>query len=117
MYFDKDELKDFIVETPNELIDRIINEKFEKHEYIEKAFPKEKEFDYVSNDDHLKDLYEYFKQLQYNKITFIGYNFYGIGGTVNATMALAEAYCRQDTLSARFHLKNFQNSSINHLQG
>ena len=105
LYCDKDELKDFVVETPNELIERIINEKFEKHEYIEKAFPKEKEFDYVGNDDHLKDLYEYFKQLQYNKIAFIGYNFYGIGGTVNATMALAESLLQAGYLVSAISLK------------
>ena len=90
-FYYTNELKDFTIEKPSELIKVIINEKYEKHDYIEDAIPNQIDLDYLKQDNHLDDFYNYFKELQLNKITFLGYNFYGIGGTVNATMALAES--------------------------
>ena len=84
-------LKDFIIKKPKDLINIIINEKYQINEYIEKCTSSELDVEFIEKNKHLEQLYNYFRQLQLNKITFIGYNFYGIGGTVNATMALAES--------------------------
>ena len=90
-FYYHDELKNFIIKKPTDLIETIINEIYDKNEYIESAIPNKIDFNYLKSDDYLDDFYNYFKDLQLNKITFLGYNFYGIGGTVNATMALAES--------------------------
>ena len=89
-YYDG-ELKDFIIKRPDDLVDAIVNESYERNDYFENAVPSQKDLNYVEQDKHLDDFYNYFKELQLNKITFLGYNFYGIGGTVNATMALTES--------------------------
>lgn len=91
-----DELIDFIIKKPYQLIDVIVNEDFKTSDYIDDALPDNIDFDYIKRNNHLNDFYYYYKKLQLNKITFIGYNFYGIGGTVNATMALAESLLEED---------------------
>ena len=50
-------------------------------------------------------MYKYLKEIQENKITFIGYNFYGIGGTVSATKALAEALMEKNYMVELISLK------------
>lgn len=94
-YYDHDELKSQIIRKPHELITKVIGKNYDKIDYIENALPENRDFNYLKADKHLDDLYDYFSDLQNHKITFIGYNFYGIGGTVNATMALAESLLEQ----------------------
>lgn len=108
-FFYGEELNEFIIRKPIDLIDRIITENYNKIDYIEEAMPNEKNFNYINENHHLDDFYNYFKELQDNKITFLGYNFYGIGGTVNATMALAEGLLQSgylvETISLKRHSK------------
>ena len=52
--------------------------------------PSVRNLDDAINGKHIEDMYNEFSNIQKNKVTFIGYNFYGIGGTVFATRALAE---------------------------
>ena len=85
------ELDDYTITRPDRLIEKILSGNYETHEYIERAKTNKDDFDFAKQDKHLEEFYNYFKEFQLNKITFLGYNFYGIGGTVNATMALAEA--------------------------
>ena len=94
-----------IVSSASDLISKVINEDYEKCDYIEKTLPKNKNFTHINTNSHIFDLYSYFKKLQENKITFIGYNFYGIGGTVNATMALAESLMQNDYFVELISLK------------
>ena len=95
VYYDKKELKDDIIRIPSELIDNIVNENYKIIPYIKKGIDDEFDPDYAKENKHLDEFYDYFSKLQNNKITFIGYNFYGIGGTVNATMALAESLLKK----------------------
>lgn len=95
LYYDEDEMKEFVITKPSDLISKILSEDYETHEYIERVNSEKNDFEYVKQDKHLDDLYDYLKELQENKITFIGYNFYGIGGTVNATMSLAESLLQE----------------------
>ena len=105
VYYDKWELNDDIIRTPKELISQIINENYGFIPYFEKGVEKDIDYDYLKADKHLDDLYEYFYNLQNSKITFIGYNFYGIGGTVNATMALAESLLKEGCFVELISLK------------
>ena len=105
VYYDKLELNDDIIRTPKELIEQIIDEKYKILPYFKKGIPKDIDYEYLKQDKHLKDYYKYFYNLQNNKITFIGYNFYGIGGTVNATMALAESLLKEGCFVELISLK------------
>ena len=51
-------------------------------------------------------MYDDIAEMQRNKITFIGYNFFGIGGTVYATKSLAEGLLEQKYLVELLSLKN-----------
>ncbi len=82
------------IKTSDELISSIISE-------IEVWNPifdiwNENCIDEVKKDSHIKKTYDYFLEKQENKITFIGYNFFGAGGTVSSTKALAEGLIQQD---------------------
>lgn len=50
-------------------------------------------------------MYEEFSAIQKNKVTFLGYNFYGVGGTVFATRSLAEALLEKNYLVELLSLK------------
>ena len=104
-YYNKRQLNDKIIRTPKELISQIINENYEILDYFKKGIDKNADFDYLRKDKHMIDFYDYFYNLQHNKITFIGYNFYGIGGTVNATMALAESLLKKGCFVELISLK------------
>lgn len=60
-------------------------------------------------------MYKYLKEIQENKITFIGYNFYGIGGTVSATKALAEALMEKNYMVELISLKRLKAKITNAL--
>ena len=115
-FYNYDEIIREAVSNPNQLV-----EKFKKITQINQLFknrlPKDIDYDYVRKGKHIDDLYNYFLNIQKNDITFIGYNFYGKGGSVSATKALAEGLLAQDKLvkfiSLKRHIKlkncNFPN--------
>ena len=94
------DLSKLIITRPDKFIDRLTANDYETFDYIEEANNGKNDFDFVKRDGHLEEFYNYFRELQLNKITFLGYNFYGIGGTVNATMALAD--CKRVILSVPY---------------
>jgi len=88
-----DENELFNIKDSSELISAIVNEKEVANPVLEMW---DDDIYDVKSDDHLKELYEYFLEKQENKITFIGYNFFGVGGTVSATKALSEGLMQKD---------------------
>lgn len=103
VYYTDEEFSDVII-TPSDLVERIISKDYSIDPFFKKGF-ENIDYGFVKSDKHLKEFYDYFYRLQNNKITFIGYNFYGIGGTVNATMALAESLLEHDCLVELISLK------------
>lgn len=59
----------------------------------------------LSSGAHIDRMYEEFSSIQKNKVTFLGYNFYGVGGTVFATRSLAEALLEKNYLVELLSLK------------
>ncbi len=94
-YCDINEMKQYNVEKSSELIEKIINEDYTVNDFFKKRCPKKVNFENLAKGKHIDKMYNYFKEKQKNKITFIGYNFYGIGGTVAATRSLAEGLLEQ----------------------
>ena len=88
-----DENELFNIKDSSELISAIVNEKEVANPVLEMW---DDDIYDVKSDDHLNELYEYFLEKQENKITFIGYNFFGVGGTVSATKALSEGLMQKD---------------------
>ncbi|WP_295030905.1 CDP-glycerol glycerophosphotransferase family protein [uncultured Methanobrevibacter sp.] len=115
--FDINELNDYIIKNPFELIEKISNKEFSEIPYLRNAFPDQIDYDFVMNDEHLKEIYNNLSSFQKNKITFIGYNFYGIGGTVNATMALAEGLLEKGYLVELLSLKRLRKFKQNRPNG
>lgn len=89
-----DENKLINIKDPGELISAVVDEKRIENPVLEMW--DDRNFEDIKNNDHLKELYDYFIEKQENKITFIGYNFFGVGGTVSATKALSEGLMQND---------------------
>ena len=90
IYCSTEELKANSVSGTNELIDLIVSNNWSINRFFRDRLPEKIDYDYLKKGNHIIDMYDYFAEKQKKKITFIGYNFYGVGGTVNATLALAE---------------------------
>ena len=90
-YCDLEELEKHSISKPDELMECIRNRRYGINPFFRKRMPKVIDYDYIRNGRHIQKMYDDFSHIQHHKITFIGYNFYGIGGTVLATRALAEA--------------------------
>ncbi len=89
---DEDEINN--IKTSEELLSVLVNgDKIENPIF---SIWDEDGLEEIRNDVHIKGVYDYFLEKQLNKITFIGYNFFGAGGTVSSTKALAEGLVQKD---------------------
>lgn len=99
------ELEKYAIQDANTLIKTIIKGKYKLNDFFLKRLPENIDYDYVEKGFHIDKMYNYFKHLQLNRITILGYNFSGKGGTVSATKALAEALLEKDYLVELLSLK------------
>lgn len=90
-YCSMEELAAHSISTTRELVDTITAENYGVNPFFRSRMPEQIDYDDIREGKHIDRMYEYFYHLQQNKVTFLGYNFYGIGGTVLATRAMAEA--------------------------
>ena len=81
------------IKSSSELVSAVVNENYAQNPILDMW---DGNADEIKNDTHIKELYDYFVEKQKNKITFIGYNFFGAGGTVSSTKALAEGLVQED---------------------
>lgn len=105
LYYEADDVKDCFCGDLSSLIAKIRNEEWCVPKYFRDAFPKVIEYDKIRNGAHIHRIYKYLVQLQHSEITFLGYNFYGTGGTVSATRALSEALFDKGFLVRMLSLK------------
>ena len=85
-----EELEQYSLDSIDEFVDTIINEKYGINEFFSSRINMDVNYKKIEKGLHIDRMYDYFKKKQEEKITFLGYNFYGVGGTVNATRSLAE---------------------------
>lgn len=97
-YCDLDELKASSIYSPDVLIECIVNETYGINPFFREKLPKVIDYEFIRQGKHIERMYADLANAQRHKITFIGYNFYGIGGTVLATRALAEALMEKGCL-------------------
>lgn len=107
------ELKKYGVQDEKKLVDIIVNEEFKINKFFKKGIPDNINYAEVQKGTHIDKLYEDMKNAQLNSVAFIGYNFYGKGGTVSATKALAEAFLEKGYLVKMFSLKKTKNPNLN----
>ena len=107
-YCNIDELEESAITSPTELINYLLEEKYETNSFFRNRLPEVIDYEYVRSGKHIERMYRYFRNLQEHRITFIGYNFYGIGGTVLATRALAEGLLEQGYMVQLLSLKQNQ---------
>lgn len=88
---DEDEINN--IKSSSELISSVVNGDYPQNPVLDMW---DGGIDEIKNDNHINELYDYFVEKQKNKITFIGYNFFGAGGTVSSTKALAEGLVQKD---------------------
>lgn len=105
------ELKKHSLQDVVDVVDTIVKEKYTVNEFFSSRMPKKIDYDYVREGKHINKLYEDIKWTQLNSIDFIGYNFYGRGGTVSATKALAEALLEKGYLVHLYSLKKTKNEN------
>lgn len=111
-YINVEELEEYTVKNEDDLISRIINNDFEINPIFDK-FWSNIDYNYIKQNKQIEDAYSYLSKIQNNKIAFIGYNFYGVGGTVNATKALVEGLLEKGYLVELISLKRTKlNSSM-----
>ena len=108
LYCELDELKLYNITKTKELVKTIVNETYGINDFFRSRLPEKIDFDYVIKGKHIDKMYDDFANIQRHKITFIGYNFYGIGGTVFATRSLAEAFLEKGYLVQLLSLKKNQ---------
>ena len=105
LFCELEELENYSITKAKKLVDCIVNEKYQVNEFFSSKLPSSIDYDYILSGGHIEDMYKEFSEIQKNKVTFIGYNFYGVGGTVFATRSLAEALLEKNYLVELLSLK------------
>ncbi len=105
LYCEIEELEACSFTKAREVVDAIVNEDYSIHPFFKSRLPEKTAYDYVLSGAHITKMYDDFAIIQKNKVTFIGYNFYGMGGTVIATRSLAEALLEKNYLVELLSLK------------
>lgn len=103
-YCSIEELKKYAVCKPKEMIHKIIKEEYNINPFFATRMPQEIDYEGIKAGNYIKKMYFDFAKMQKHKITFLGYNFYGIGGTVFATRALAESLMEHGYMVELFSL-------------
>lgn len=105
LYCEIEELEEYSIDTVAQLVDVIVNEKYGVNQFFASRLPQNIDFDYIKNGKHIQRMYRDFYNIQVNNILILGYNFYGVGGTVSATHALAEGFLEKGYLVSLLSLK------------
>lgn len=105
LYCSYEELEKNSLETSSQLVKFITSGKYKNNEFFEKRLPAKIDYDYVLKGKHIDKMYNEMKKCQLNKIVFLGYNYFGRGGTISATKALAEGLLEKNYLVELLSLK------------
>lgn len=108
LYCSVDELDKYNITAPERLTRCIVGESYGINPFFRSRMPERIDHDEILSGRFIDRMYEYFADIQKKKITFIGYNFYGIGGTVFATRSLAEGLLEKGRLVELLSLKKDQ---------
>ena len=105
LFCEIEELEKYSITKVRQLVDCIVNEKYKINGFFRLRLPENIDYQYILSGGHIEDMYKEFSYIQKNKVTFLGYNFYGVGGTVFATRSLAEALLEKNYMVELLSLK------------
>lgn len=105
LFCELEELEKYSITKVKQLVDCIVNESYSVNQFFRSRLPECIDYDYIERGGHIDKIYDEFANMQKNKVTFIGYNFYGLGGTVFATRSLAEALLEKNYIVELLSLK------------
>ena len=105
LYCEISELCEYNITKSKDMIRTLVDETYSVNKFFRSRVPEKIDLDYLESGGHIDKMYNDFANIQRHKITFIGYNFYGIGGTVFATRSLAEALLEKGYLVQLLSLK------------
>lgn len=99
------EMEQNSIKTPTKLVEKLKTERDKVNEFFRNKLPENIDYEYIKSGKHIEKIYNEFSNIQKNEITFLGYNFFGTGGTVSATLALAEGLLEKNYLVKLISLK------------
>lgn len=105
LYCEIEEIEKYSLTRAREVVECITKETYGINDFFRKNLPDNIDYDYIAKGGHIDRMYDEFTNIQKNKVTFIGYNFYGVGGTVFATRSLAEALLEKNYMVELLSLK------------
>lgn len=105
LYCTMEELRENSIQSSSELVDCIVSKKYGVNQFLKERSAQKVDAEYVKAGKHIDKMYDDFAKMQREKVTFLGYNFYGAGGTVFATRALAEALLEKGYMVELLSLK------------
>ena len=85
-----DEIKKHNSITGEQLVKRIISGKWPINTFFKKRLPRNINLAEVIEGKHIEEMFDNIVFAQRNKVVFVGYCFFGRGGTVSATKSMAE---------------------------
>lgn len=109
LYCTEEELQKASICKRRELIQALTSENYSVNPFFRKRMPEKFDFDWIENGGHIERIFQYFWEKQSNNIAFLGYDFTGTGGTVSATIALAEGLLEEGYLVRAYTLKRMKN--------
>ena len=80
LYCEVEELEQCSYTKARQLVDAIADETYTINPFFKSRLPEEIDYDFIESGAHIDRMYEEFSSIQKNKVTFLGYNFYGVGG-------------------------------------
>lgn len=98
LYCEVEELEQCSYTKARQLVDAIADETYTINPFFKSRLPEEIDYDFIESGAHIDRMYEEFSAIQKNKVTFLGYNFYGVGGTVLLPVRLRRLCLRKITL-------------------
>lgn len=99
------EMKEYSIKTPTKLVTELRTNNKSVNKFFRDKLPENIDYEYIKTGKHIEKMYNEFANIQKNEITFLGYNFFGTGGTVSATLALAEGLLEKNYLVKLISLK------------
>lgn len=97
-YCKLEDLEKFNIKSSKKLIDTIVHEKFSVNPFFKDALPQNIDYEAIKQDKHIDNIYNHFKAIQENKITFLLFNAYDYTNFMNYTFKLAEVLLKSGYL-------------------
>ena len=97
-YCNLEELNEINSKISSELIEKIINKNYKINEFFRKIYPEKIDYEYIKQDNHNIDIYNYIYSLQKNKITIIGTDFFENSYENDVILRYAESLLKQNYL-------------------